>query len=122
MRILFIKNIHSTGRCVLLMLLLLVSMLLLMLLQLDAAGYKSLISSIRSACDSGDLSPPTLCRLGFHSVQIAAAVGRGYGANGGFHAFAVDYAHPNNGGMGADIAYLLKVTCGEGCMTHALRV
>jgi hypothetical protein len=50
--------------------------------QLDAAGYKQLISEVRKACDAGDLSPPTLCRLGFHSVHIAASVGRGWGANG----------------------------------------
>lgn len=77
--------------------------------QLDAAGYKSLIDDIKQACTAGDLSPPTLCRLGFHSVHIACTVGKGWGANGGFHAFEVDYDHPSNGGMGDDIAFLLKV-------------
>lgn len=80
-----------------------------LLLQLDAAGYTALIDAIKQACDVGKLSPPTLCRLGFHSVQIAGAVGRGYAANGGFHAFEAEYDHPGNAGLGDDIAYLLKV-------------
>jgi hypothetical protein len=79
------------------------------LLKLDAAGYKALIKDIQSACVAGSLSPPTLCRLGFHSVHIAASVGKGRGANGGFHAWPVDYAHPSNGGLGDDISYLLEV-------------
>lgn len=78
--------------------------------QLDAAGYKSLISEIKAACDAGDLTPPTLCRLGFHSVHIASSVGKGHGANGGFHAFPVDYSHPSNGGLGDDIKFLLEVS------------
>eukprot|EP00775_Hariotina_reticulata_P013160 gene13160-13290_t len=76
---------------------------------LDAAGYTALIDAIKQACDVGKLSPPTLCRLGFHSVQIAGAVGRGYGANGGFHAFEAEYDYPGNAGLGDDIAYLLKL-------------
>lgn len=76
---------------------------------LDAAGYTALVADIASACEAGQLSPPTLCRLGFHSVHIATAVGRGHGANGGFHQFDVDHNHPSNGGMGDDISFLLKV-------------
>jgi hypothetical protein len=81
-------------------------------MQLDAAGYKQLISEIQSACAAGKLSPPTMCRLGFHSVHIASSVGKGWGANGGFHAFAVDYDHPSNAGMGDDIRFLLEVGSG----------
>jgi hypothetical protein len=77
--------------------------------QLDAAGYRSLIAEVTAACKAGNLSPPTLHRLGFHSVHLACSVGKGWGANGGFHAFAVDYDHPSNGGLGDDIKYLLKV-------------
>lgn len=79
--------------------------------QLDASGYKALIKDIQSACGAGSLSPPTLCRLGFHSVHIAASVGKGRGANGGFHAWPVEYTHPSNGGLGNDIKYLLEVGC-----------
>jgi hypothetical protein len=82
--------------------------------QLDAAGYKQLITEIQSACAAGKLSPPTMCRLGFHSVHIAASVGKGWGANGGFHAFAVDYDHQSNAGMGDDIKCLLEVGSGVG--------
>jgi hypothetical protein len=49
--------------------------------------------------------------VGFHSVHIAASVGKGRGANGGFHAWPVDYTHPSNGGLGNDIKYLLEVGC-----------
>lgn len=77
--------------------------------QLDASGYKALVKDIQSACEAGSLSPPTLCRLGFHSVHIAASVGKGRGANGGFHAWPVDYSHSSNGGLGDDIKFLLEV-------------
>lgn len=78
-------------------------------LQLDAAGYRALVAEVKSACDAGALSPPTLCRLGFHSVHIASSVAKGWGANGGFHAWAVDYDHPSNGGLGDNIKFLLQV-------------
>eukprot|EP00878_Enallax_costatus_P011187 GHUV01011681.1.p1 GENE.GHUV01011681.1~~GHUV01011681.1.p1 ORF type:complete len:233 (+),score=37.77 GHUV01011681.1:271-969(+) len=76
---------------------------------LDAPGYKSLINSIKEACDGGDISPPTLNRLGFHSVQIATAVARGHGANGGFHQFESEYKHPGNNGLQEDVEFLLKL-------------
>lgn len=68
-----------------------------------------MVKEIKAACDVGSLSPPTLCRLGFHSVHIASSVGRGHGANGGFHAFPVDYEHPSNGGLGDDIKFLIEL-------------
>lgn len=74
---------------------------------LDAAGYRDLIGAIKDACEGGELSPPTLCRLGFHSVHIAAAAARD--ANGGWHQFEADYGHPSNGGLGDDIAFLLQL-------------
>eukprot|EP00879_Flechtneria_rotunda_P022478 GHRR01023729.1.p1 GENE.GHRR01023729.1~~GHRR01023729.1.p1 ORF type:complete len:301 (+),score=57.70 GHRR01023729.1:109-1011(+) len=76
---------------------------------LDATGYKSLIEAVRSACDAGDLSPPTLCRLGFHSVHIAMSAGRSWGANGGFHAYDVDHWDSGNAGIEDDISFLLQL-------------
>lgn len=82
-------------------------------LQLDANGYIALIAAIKAACDAGDLRPPTLFRIGFHSQWIAAAVGRAYGSNGGYLRFAIEYDDPVNAGLGDAVKYLIQV--GQGC-------
>jgi len=87
----------------------------------SADTYNSLAANIKSKVASGNLSAPTLFRLGFHHCNIGSAFGYGYTCNGGWLHYDVDAQAGQNAGLPDTLNTLdaLRNSGSYGCITYA---